>query len=301
MSSLENWGKMGLRFGTVVGLLWAVGCGGKTDLGMGPGAAGHAGVGGVGGSGGSTGGTGGTGVGGTSGTGGTGGSAGNAGTGGTGPVIRTVIQRDPYEQIDVPHNLMLDGGFEFSGSMSAAWSLGDMGSMKYGNGFVCRTGIRCGILRPGDSIFGVFVSPEAGGMDVSLYAKTSSGNCTGLSLTVLDAYSVTGAAVTIESAALGSDGWCELKGWAPAVPQAYPMLHIEGAGEEVVVDDVVLAESEASPTSYPMAYQPISPALAKRLKVAAAVARADIERSRKRPITPRSVLPREVRIAPWLR
>jgi hypothetical protein len=293
------------RLGVVLGLLWAVGCGGKTDLGAGPSAAGYAGIGGTGGdagSGGSTGGTGGTaGVGGTSGTSGSSGAAGTAGTGGTGPVIRTVIQRDPYEQIDVAHNLMLDGGFEFSGSMSAVWSPGYVGSMKYGNGFVCRTGIRCGILRPGDSIFGVFVSPEDGGMDVSLYAKTSSGNCAGLSLTVMDVYAVTGNTVAIESAVIGTDGWCEIKGWAPAVPQGYPVLYIEGAGEEVLVDDVVIRESEASPMSYPMAYQPISPALAKRLKVAAAVARADIERSRKRPITPRSVLPREVRIAPWLR
>ncbi len=99
-------------------LLWA--CGAKTDLLSGSSAqsGGSGGTSQQGGSGGTSqqGGSGGEQTGGSTSAGeGGGGAAGEAGTGGVagGPIVRTILQRDPFENVDDPHNLLLNGGFEF--------------------------------------------------------------------------------------------------------------------------------------------------------------------------------------------
>jgi hypothetical protein len=296
-------------------------CGGKSSLDAEVydyGKGGTAGTGGFGGSGGSTatggaGGTGATGGGPIGGSGGTsaGGSSGEAGAGGEGggPTIRTIITRDPYENVDSPGNLLLDGGFEFSGSISYAWNSVSYDSLAFGHGVTCRSGVRCAILDPGAGMYGVLVSPKSGLMNVTLHTRTESQSCDGLTLYVLDANDQQGggAYVTKQSAELGADGWCVWKGAAPAVPDTFPVLYVEASGERVVIDDVLVSlpqgeqETAHALSTLRHGQKPLSLQQKELLRKVAGIAKADITRSRKRPMTVRDVVPRNVRIAPWIR
>ncbi len=304
-----------------------VACGGKTtldsegfDYGKG-GAAGTGGstaTGGAGGSGGTgtgggpVGGSGGIGgMGGMGGSGAMGGSGGSAGAGGEagGPTIRTVDTRDPYENVDTPGNLLLDGGFEFSGSMSYAWNSVSYDPLTFGHGVACRSGVRCAMLDPGVGMYGVLVSPKSGIMYVELHTRTESQNCDGLTLYVLDANDQQGggAYVNKQSAELGADGWCVWKGAAAAVPDTFPVLYVEASGERVFVDDVVVSlpkneqEAAVAMSTLQRSLKPLSLKDRELLRKVAAFAMADITRSRKRPMAVRDMVPRNVRIAPWIR
>ncbi len=303
--------------------LAAVACGGKTTLDAEGYDYGKGGTAGTGGSGGSTatggsGGSGGTGtgggpVGGSGGSGGTGigGSSGEAGSGGEagGPTIRTIITRDPYENVDSPGNLLLDGGFEFSGSLSYAWNSVSYDSLAFGHGVTCRSGVRCAVLDPGVGMYGVLVSPRSGIMYVTLHTRTESQSCDGLSLYVLDANDQQGggAYVTKQSSELGADGWCVWKGAAPAVPDTFPVLYVEASGERVVIDDVLVSlpqdeqETALALSTLQHSQKTLSLQHKELLRKVAGFAKADITRARKRPMTIREVVPRKVRIAPWIR
>ena len=297
--------------------LAAVACGGKTTLdadGFDYGKGGAAGAGGSVATGGS-GGSGGTGIGGgpVGGSGGTGagGSSGEAGAGGEagGPTIRTIITRDPYENVDSPGNLLLDGGFEFSGSISYAWNSVSYDPLTFGHGVACRSGIRCAVLDPGVGMYGILVSPKSGIMYVKLHTRSESQSCDGLTLYVLDANDQQGggAYVNKQSAELGADGWCVWRGAAPAVPDTFPVLYVEASGERVVIDDVVVSlpqdeqETALALRTLQHSQKPLSLQHKELLRKVAAFAKADITRSRKRPMTVRDVVPRHVRIAPWIR
>lgn len=295
-------------------LLWA--CGAKTDLLSGSSAqsGGSGGTSQQGGSGGTSqqGGSGGEQTGGSTSAGeGGGGAAGEAGTGGVagGPIVRTILQRDPFENVDDPHNLLLDGGFEFSGSLSIPWNSAGYSSLRFGHGVTCRSGIRCAIFDKNEGIFAIVVSPKSSIMNVTLHAKHDPPSCDGLSLYVLDVYNPTGASAFVAktSTELDSDGWCEWKGWAPAIPNAFPVLYIDTVHSRVVIDDVVVSlpedeeQANAGLRALQQAPKKISAETMKTIEKVAALARADLMHQRKRPMTIRSVVPRDVRIAPWIR
>ena len=211
----------------------------EPDSGAAAGSGGSA-SGGSSGSGGSTGGSGGS-----AGSAGTGASAGSAGSAGSGPVVRTVIVRDVFERFDDPNNLMLDGGFELSGEMGNTWGINSLGPMKYGNGAVCHNGVRCGIAAMNKGIYGFFVSPRTGSLSLSLRAMPDGTTCSSLAVYVFDAYSQSAypQQVSISSASVGADGWCEIEGGFNAMPFSVPLLYLEPSQGKMTIDDVVVTTS----------------------------------------------------------
>lgn len=251
-----------------------------------------------------TGGSGGAATGGTGASSGAGGSSGTAGAAGSspGPILRTVIVRDVFEDFDDPDNLMLDGGFELSGEMSSSWGINAYGSMKYGNGAVCRSGIRCGIAEANKGIYGFLVSPRTGTLELSFWAQTHGASCDSLGVYVQDAYSPSyyPPQVSIASVSLESDGWCRIEGVFDALALAVPIIYFEPKQGRAFIDDVVV-HATASTRSLPSAPVPLSPAVHKRLEDASKRA---MRLLRGAPGTRRSLragAPWTADIEPWVR
>lgn len=259
---------------------------------------------GVGGS--EAGGSGGEQAGGSAGSAGDAGSAGSAGAAGsagssTGPVVRTVIVRDVFEHFDDPDNLMLDGGFELSGEMGNTWGVNAYGPMKFGNGAICRSGVRCGIASVNKGIYGFFVSARTGKLGMSVRAKPDGASCSALSVYAFDAYS-NGypKQVSIASAELGADGWCEIKGGFDALPFAVPMLYLEPSQGRMIIDDVVVTTT-VSTFALPAPAKPVSAATRVRLEQASKHALRLLQGA---PGTRRSLragAPWTAEIDPWIR
>lgn len=245
-------------------------------------------------------------LGGSGGSSGTGGTGGSAGTGGGGMHVREVITRDLWENFDRPDNLMLDGGLEFSGSMATTWGAAGYEVMKFGNGAVCRTGLRCGMLPSASGIYGFFVSPQTGMLDVVLHSKPTLGSCKTLQAVVLDAYDESMSNyydVNFTSALLGSDGWCEVRGQAAAMPWAVPVLYLQVSSGGTLIDDVVVTEA-ANTTSLqkPMAAAgPRSAGVLANLRAVTLAAREALRNPAKRARMPGRSAPWTAHFPPFLR
>ncbi|MBI5531894.1 MAG: hypothetical protein HY898_04210 [Deltaproteobacteria bacterium] len=246
---------------------------------------------------GGSGGHGGTGAGGSAGKAGAGGAGGQAGSGGA--PIRTVTVRDLWDKYDAPDNLALDGGFELSGALSSIWGSTGYGSLQFGNGAVCRTGLRCAVLGQGEGLYGFYVSPKTGSVTVTLHTSPANGACDTIAAYVLDAYAPNDypTPVAIQSAELGTDGWCEIRGDAPSMQLKVPVLYIEAGQHSVTLDDVVVQ----APGKYPPSPKPmsLSPALLARTRHAATTAMEEFQRSRKPRARPSA--PWTARKAPWMK
>ncbi|MCU0691405.1 MAG: hypothetical protein MUF54_08385 [Polyangiaceae bacterium] len=230
------------------------------------------------------------------------GSAGAAGADGATP-LRTVIVRNPFANLDTPDNLLLDGGFEFSGDMSSAWGLAARGQMEFRNGFVCRSGVRCAVVPTGEGIYGFFVSPRAGTMTLTVHVSPLRGACDSLQAFAFDAYDQgTGLQqIALSSQGVGPDGWCEVAGTVNALPHAVPAIYMLANTEPVVVDDIVMREGQVASSSRLLAApMPTSTAMRSHLGRVAADARALLWHERKR-TTPRQGAPWTARFHAWMR
>ena len=255
----------------------------------------------VGGSGGSGGSAGSAGVGGSAGSAGVGGSAGSAGVGGSGPVVRTIIVRDVFENFDAPDNLMLDGGFELSGEMSITWTAYNKRTT-FGNGAACRTGVRCGVASKNYPIFGFFVSPSTGSIEITLHTRTDGAPCDAMTMAVMDGYSLgQGTIVPLSSASLEADGWCSLKGTTGALGLARPLLFLEPNHGKAHIDDVVIRPVSSTTALSATPAAPLPAALQAHAKRIRARAAAILEN---RPGTRRSIragAPWTAEFDPWIR
>ncbi len=265
------------------------GTGGASGSGARAGAAGQAGT---------------AGASGSAGIAGSSGASGSAGASGGGPVVRTVIHRDVFAGFDDPDNLMLDGGFELSGEMSSTWGRNAPGAMRYGNGAKCRSGLRCGIAKANEGIYGFLVSPRSGNLTIALYAKGQSGDCPGMDAFVVDAYSHTAypQQVSMGISSLEPDGWCWMLGSFAAIPWAVPLVFFEPQQGEVVIDDVVVSQASSSRSRSALPSKKPVPADV-RLRLRRASSRA-VDKLRETPGARRSLrsgAPWTAAFEPWIR
>ncbi len=95
-----------------------------------------------------------------------------------GPVVRTVQTRSRFGALD-PDNFLLDGDFEYSGQDAMQYPWFGLDYTWVVTGARCRHGLRCAEIPLRQYIFGTFVWPDSGTVDVEYYAKPSgSGDCT---------------------------------------------------------------------------------------------------------------------------
>ena len=272
-----------------------------------PGQGGTTGQGGVGGSSGHSGAAGRGGSGG--GSSGTGGSSAAGGSGG-GPPVRTIITRDLFDKFDTPGNLLIDGTFEFAGPTATTW--GGMGSspyplgssVDYGNGLVCRTGLRCLKLSSSTGAYGLWVSPDSGTVDVTLHTSPGTGTCHTLDVYVADASDRTSSGatlVTLQSEQLGQDNWCAIRGQTDAMAYKLPILYMEPTLAEVYVDDIsILPTVSQSPGMGFRSITWLAPDVLARLSRAKELARDQLKGPRKTRFQP--ALPPHARPIPaWVR
>jgi hypothetical protein len=163
-------------------------------------------------------------------------------------VVRTVEQRSPFGNLDVPDNLVLDGDFEFTGrSGQMPWlAFGGMGqgTLNFATGGLCRSGVRCASLTAGSEMIGWMASPKSGGMNVSLWAKPPSGNCADLRVFVTDIEGqADGDGLRAETTKAGEGGWCRYEVDAANYAGMQPVLYVSTASSRVqgpiLVDDAV--------------------------------------------------------------
>lgn len=93
-----------------------------------------------------------------------------------GPVVRTIIERDPFGVLD-PTNLLHDGDFELSApnTMQYPWLGLERGAVI--TGAACKSGVRCLSLTPSSYAAGAFVWPDAPQATVSFYAHPTGTDC----------------------------------------------------------------------------------------------------------------------------
>jgi hypothetical protein len=134
-----------------------------------------------------------------------------------GPPIRSVETRPRFGALD-PDNYLLDGDFEYSGmdALQYPWWGVDHDWIVTGAG--CRQGLRCIEIPLGGYIFGIFVWPSSGSVDVEYYAKPSgSGDCTeevGGIIIPLDDYpgaSQSNLVVSASNPTPDADGYCHVQ------------------------------------------------------------------------------------------
>jgi hypothetical protein len=163
-------------------------------------------------------------------------------------VVRTVEQRSPFGNLDVPDNLLLDGDFEFTGrSGQMPWlAFGGLGqgTLNFATGGLCRSGVRCAALAAGLEMIGWMASPKSGGMNVSLWAKPPSGNCADLRVFVTDIEGeADGDGLRAQTAKANEGGWCRYEVDAANYAGKQPVLYVSTASSRVqgpiLVDDVV--------------------------------------------------------------
>lgn len=237
-------------------------------------------------------------------TGGTGGSAGAPGTGGVdaGPAVRTIITRDVFENLDDPDNLMLDGGFEFTGDSSFTWGSVDQAVMGMGNGAMCRTGLRCARIPGSSAIYGMFVTPASGSMDLVIHTTPAGTNCATYSAMVFDLYSQNGVKqLLFKSRELGADGWCEGKATIAAAPYTVPALYLESTVGDLLVDDVVIRAVPARASSGTEKEPAVPDALRTRVQEAREHAYARLWHHADQRLGPRRGAPWTARFPAWIR
>jgi hypothetical protein len=191
-------------------------------------------------------------------------------------VVRTVEQRSPFGNLDLPDNLVLDGDFEFTGRTGQMpWlSFGDtgQGTLNFATGGLCRSGVRCASLGANDEIIGWMASPKTGGMEVSIWVKPPSGNCLDVSVAVTDlGREGQGAPLTPETSKVEPGRWCRFAGNAGQYAGKQPVLYVGTAGPRVtgpiLVDDAV-ARTLPAALMRTMALQPraLEPRVAARVQ-----------------------------------
>jgi hypothetical protein len=133
-----------------------------------------------------------------------------------GPVLRSVETRPRFGPLD-PGNYLLDGDFEYSGMDAVQYPWFGVEHTFIVTGARCRRGLRCVQIPKNAYVFGIFVWPDAGTVDVAYYAKPSgTGSCSdevGGLLIPLAEYPGAPQINLVVSATdpdPGPDGWCHV-------------------------------------------------------------------------------------------
>jgi hypothetical protein len=199
----------------------------------------------------------------------------DAGAPGPQEVVRTVEQRSPFGNLEVPDNLVLDGDFEFTGrSGQMPWlAFGGMGqgTLNFATGGLCRSGVRCASLAAGSEMIGWMASPKSGGMNVSLWAKPPSGNCADLRVFVTDIEgNADGDGLRAESTKAGEGGWCRYQADAANYAGTQPVLYVSTSSSRVqgpiLVDDAV-ARALPATLKRTLAFKPVPMDAASKARV----------------------------------
>jgi len=191
-----------------------------------------------------------------------------------GPKIRTVERRNPFGNTAAENNLMVDGDFEWSSGFGqhgwrAMSQSGELG-VERETGGLCRSGVTCGVLRPGAALIGMAAAPRDKPMLITLYTKPPTPDC---SLTSIALISCTSAIVfslaTIPPAnpVPAADGWCQHRATAPPLSEQ-PCLYITGfasGDQRILIDDATIVVAEGTGSS-PLAASPPSPELWQRVQ-----------------------------------
>jgi len=158
--------------------------------------------------------------------------------------IRSVMLRNPLGGAD-PLNLLVDGDFELtSGSGQFGWraiSGGGEAGLTRETGGLCRSGLTCGVLTPEIDLLALAASPGDADMEIGLWAKPPSKDCT---LTVVSLIKCT-SYIVATAADIGplnpepdASGWCEYRAVAPANEHRPCLLvsSFEGSEQRTLVD-----------------------------------------------------------------
>jgi hypothetical protein len=138
-----------------------------------------------------------------------------------GPPIRSVETRPRFGTLD-PNNHLLDGDFEYSGMDAVQYPWFGVEHTFIVTGARCRRGLRCIEIPKGVYVFGVFMWPDAGAIDVTYSAKPAgTGTCAdevGGLLIPLAEYPTMPQINLVVSAVdpePGPDGWCHVSRSVP--------------------------------------------------------------------------------------
>jgi hypothetical protein len=161
---------------------------------------------------------------------------------------RTIEIRNPFGNTEAALNLMADGDFELTGRHDQQpWlSFGDdgQGTLNFETGGHCRSGVRCLVMGPGESIVGWMATPREGKVTVSLWARLEGGPCKDLVVQVVDVDQTSGASGdSIPAPEVDEAGNCHFEAMVKSLPGGAPAVWLElsskAKAKRVIVDDVV--------------------------------------------------------------
>lgn len=172
-----------------------------------------------------------------------GGSGGEAPT----PTKRTIIQRNPFGNVEQADNLLWDGDFEWRSPFADqyGWLSGNGSFLSYAMpalalGEACRSGLKCATVPAGHQIVGLSLGSREAALAVSFWARPESGACDDVLGVVTDFAGGPQHAIPAP-AAPEADGWCRFAALVTESGGA-PILFIRNeGGAPVVVDDAVIA------------------------------------------------------------
>lgn len=167
--------------------------------------------------------------------------------------IRTVSNRSPFGELRTD-NLFLDGDFEFTGrSGQMPWLVfksNGQGTIGFDTGGRCFSGMRCALMKKDDEMVGFVASaPENATRTItfSIVAKTSTGACKDVTLSVLDLNSGQGGGTIKPPAEVSADGWCHFDGTAKGIPQGELVLYVTAEAGQVWLDHAVATSTAVKP------------------------------------------------------
>ena len=177
-----------------------------------------------------------------------------------GPKLRTVSVRNPFGNTDKQNNLLVDGDFEWtSGFGQYGWRAQSgisEANLERETGGLCRSGVSCGLLRPGISFLGYATAAPNKAMEARVWTKPPVPDCLQTSVTVLQCTTtlVTIVATVLhETAVPGEDGWCLHKAVVPAM-DLQPCLFVSSyasPGQVTLIDEASLlaVDTATAPTT----------------------------------------------------
>ncbi len=159
---------------------------------------------------------------------------------------RTIGHRSPFGDAFQSNNLMVDGDFELTGRTDQApWIVftNSQQTLNYETGGRCRSGVRCAVIAPGDSLVGYMASPAAEDAQIRAYIKPDSGHCADVQVFQVDlATNQTNGSALSTTQEPADDGWCFFTGKVPALTYAQPALYMQfgtkATSKTAIVDQV---------------------------------------------------------------
>ena len=166
------------------------------------------------------------------------------------PVKRVVHQRNPFGNVAATDNLLWDGDFEWRPSFPEqyGWLVGNgfgfgFGLPNLGTGPRCRSGIKCAVLTPGQSILGIAVGSEGSDLLISFWGHPDGGACDSIVSSLSPAIFNAPPSAIIEpvDAEPGEDGWCRYEAVAENSEGASYLSIFNSSTESfAAVDDAVI-------------------------------------------------------------